>query len=61
MESYDTQAADDFIRKLARGNGWVSEENRAKLQSVMPEALESLDGARKIACRSTEACVCHYY
>ncbi|KAF2187478.1 hypothetical protein K469DRAFT_749209 [Zopfia rhizophila CBS 207.26] len=55
MESHDREDADEFIRKVARGNGWVSDENRKRLQNTMPDVLESIDGAQDIARHSTEA------
>jgi hypothetical protein len=47
--------AKKLIGELARGNGWISERNRQKLSILMPDVLESVDGARRLACSSTQA------
>jgi hypothetical protein len=50
-------APSDLIRKLARQNGWISPQDRERLQGEEwgRDLLESVDGARNIACKSTEA------
>lgn len=40
------------IQGIARGNGWISEEDEA---SLPVHILESFKGLRALACASTEA------
>ncbi len=49
------QEAHKLVEELATENGWLSAEDREFLQVHRPHIIKSVDGARRLACGSTEA------
>jgi hypothetical protein len=56
MEPQTRSEADEFIGGVARGNGWLSNENKTKLiQLGMQDVIESIEGSRQLASSVVEA------
>ncbi|KAF1811006.1 hypothetical protein P152DRAFT_475063 [Eremomyces bilateralis CBS 781.70] len=55
MTSTSREEAKALIQELATENGWLSAEDREYLRVNRPHIIKSVDGARRLACASTEA------
>ncbi|KAF1808780.1 hypothetical protein P152DRAFT_452583 [Eremomyces bilateralis CBS 781.70] len=55
MTSTSREEANVLIQELATENGWLSAEDREYLRVNRPHIIKSVDGARRLACASTEA------
>jgi hypothetical protein len=55
MNSASREEAKSLIKELATENGWLSDEDREYLRENRPHIIKSVDGARRLACATTEA------